>query len=216
MTDYDDLVASLLERGTVARQEGTGTALGDALHFEKAAGAITALQARVAEEEGWVDMLRDERDELLRQRNVALTRAEAAEARVADLIPRADAELAVAEAIRRAADMIEDNVRHAKELGREIWAMPDLRALAPADALAALSRLAVAEAENTRLKRQVETLKTGWEIADRDRIKAEAGEDALAKAGSEARIALAGMVRPDNAVNLLDAALAAYEARRKG
>lgn len=44
---------------------------------------------------------------------------------------------------------------------------------------------------------------------------AEAGEDALAKAGSEARIALAGMVRPDNAVNLLDAALADYEARRK-
>lgn len=44
---------------------------------------------------------------------------------------------------------------------------------------------------------------------------AEAGEDALAKAGSEARIALAGMVRPYNAVNLLDAALAAYEARRE-
>lgn len=59
----------------------------------------------------------------------------------AALIPRSDAELAVAEAIRRAADMIEGNVRHAKELGREIWAMPDIRALAPAAALAEVQRL---------------------------------------------------------------------------
>lgn len=42
--ELDDLVASLLERGTIARQEGTGTALGDALHFEKSADAITRLR----------------------------------------------------------------------------------------------------------------------------------------------------------------------------
>ncbi len=46
---------------------------------------IAQLEVQVAEEQGWVEMLRDERDELLRQRNVALTRAEAAEARVAAL-----------------------------------------------------------------------------------------------------------------------------------
>lgn len=85
------------------------------------------------------------------------------------------------------------------------------------------ARLAAAEAEVQRIKkinvahcRTVNTLLVCESRMETRAKAAEAGEDALAKAGSEARIALAGMVRPDNAVNLLDDALAAYEARRKG
>ena len=92
----------------------------------------------------------------------------------------------------------------------------------------AVNRITDLEAKLQRLGRELNLAKYGepdfaWEIhknavADLEArlAAAEAGEDALAKAGSEARIALAGMVRPYNAVNLLDAALAAYEARRKG
>ena len=83
-----------------------------------------------------------------------------------------------------------------------------------------------AEAENIRLKRQVETLKTGWGIADRDRIKAEAGEDALAEALRITRERLMDAVHSefDGVWSAEDfneqeaeaaAALAAYEARRK-
>ena len=53
----------------------------------------------------------------------------------------ADAHAAQALVVERAADMIEDNVRHAKELGREIWAMPDLRALADPSGVEALAAL---------------------------------------------------------------------------
>ncbi len=84
-----------------------------------------------------------------------------------------------------------------------------------------------AEAENIRLKRQVETLKTGWGIADRDRIKAEAGEDALAEALRITRERLMDAVHSefDGVWSAEDfneqeaeaaAALAAYEVRRKG
>lgn len=46
--------------------------------------------------------------------------------------PEADVRAeAWAAAVDAAASMIEDNVRHAMELGREIWPMPDLRCLAP-------------------------------------------------------------------------------------
>lgn len=41
--DVAGLVARLDERALVARSEGTGTALGDALHFEEAASTIRAL-----------------------------------------------------------------------------------------------------------------------------------------------------------------------------
>ena len=41
----------------------------------------------------------------------------------------------IADALEQAASIIEDNVRHAKDLGREIWPIPDLRALTPADAI---------------------------------------------------------------------------------
>lgn len=47
---------------------------------------IAQLEVQVAEEQGWVEMLRDERDELLRQRNTALTRAEAAEAALTEAL----------------------------------------------------------------------------------------------------------------------------------
>ena len=47
----------------------------------------------------------------------------------------------IADALELAASIIEDNVRHAKDLGREIWPMPDLRALTPADAIAARDAL---------------------------------------------------------------------------
>jgi len=53
----------------------------------------------------------------------------------------ADAQAAMALVVERCADMIEDNVRHAKGLGREIWAMPDLRDLAPIDGLALVQEL---------------------------------------------------------------------------
>ena len=43
----------------------------------------------------------------------------------------------IAGVLELAARMIEDNVRHAKDLGREIWPIPDIRALIPADAIAA-------------------------------------------------------------------------------
>ena len=46
----------------------------------------------------------------------------------------------IAGAYEAAASMIEDNVRHAKDLGREIWPIPDIRALIPADAIAYLSQ----------------------------------------------------------------------------
>lgn len=41
--DYSELLLSLDRRASVARSEDTGTALGDALHFEQAATAIRAL-----------------------------------------------------------------------------------------------------------------------------------------------------------------------------
>jgi len=52
----------------------------------------------------------------------------------------------IAAAYDAAAAMIEDNVRHAKELGREIWPIPDLRTVTSHDATAALARI-VREAE---------------------------------------------------------------------
>jgi hypothetical protein len=53
--DYIELLKALDERASVARSEGTGTALGDALHFEQAATAIRAL---VAENERFREALR--------------------------------------------------------------------------------------------------------------------------------------------------------------
>ena len=43
----------------------------------------------------------------------------------------------IAGVLGQAASMMEDNVRHAAELGREIWPIPDLRTLTPADAIVA-------------------------------------------------------------------------------
>ena len=43
----------------------------------------------------------------------------------------------IAGVLELAASMLEDNVRHAKDLGHEIWPIPDLRTLTPADAIAA-------------------------------------------------------------------------------
>lgn len=51
----------------------------------------------------------------------------------------------IAGVLELAASMIEDNVRHAKDLGREIWPIPDLRTLTPADAIAARDAM-IAEA----------------------------------------------------------------------
>ena len=53
----------------------------------------------------------------------------------------------IAGVLGQAASMMEDNVRHAAELGHEIWPMPDLRTLTPADAIAARdAMIAAAEA----------------------------------------------------------------------
>jgi len=46
---YTDLCARLDERAAIARGEKTGTALGDAIHFEQAAAAIRELQAELDE-----------------------------------------------------------------------------------------------------------------------------------------------------------------------
>ena len=51
----------------------------------------------------------------------------------------------IAGVLGQAASMMEDNVRHAAELGREIWPIPDLRTLTPADAIAARDAM-IAEA----------------------------------------------------------------------
>ena len=51
----------------------------------------------------------------------------------------------IAGVLELAASMIDDNVRHAKDLGREIWPIPDIRALIPADAIAARDAM-IAEA----------------------------------------------------------------------
>ena len=51
----------------------------------------------------------------------------------------------IADALEQAASIIEDNVRHAKDLGREIWPMPDIRSLTPSDAIAARDAM-IAEA----------------------------------------------------------------------
>ena len=51
----------------------------------------------------------------------------------------------IAGVLELAASMIEDNVRHAKDLGHEIWPIPDLRTLTPADAIAARDAM-IAEA----------------------------------------------------------------------
>ena len=42
-----DLVNRLKRRADVARSEGTGTARGDAVHFEEAANSIEMLESRV-------------------------------------------------------------------------------------------------------------------------------------------------------------------------
>ena len=41
----NDLIKLLMERAKIARSEGTGTGLGDALHFEAAADRLTAMKA---------------------------------------------------------------------------------------------------------------------------------------------------------------------------
>ena len=76
-----------------------------------------------------------------------------AHAQACYLPPDPDRLLALtAAAYEDAAAVIEDNMRHAKELGREIWAIPDLRTRTTANALAALSRIeARAEARGMRI-----------------------------------------------------------------
>lgn len=64
----------------------------------------------------------------------------------------------IAGVLGQAASMMDDNVRHAAELGREIWPIPDLRTLTPAAALAARDAM-IAEAE-TRALAGVTTLHT--------------------------------------------------------
>jgi hypothetical protein len=70
-SDNDDLVSRLRERAKVAREEMTGTSLGDALHFEDAANEIERLRGaatpavggkpvawRYQRKEGWDDIWR--------------------------------------------------------------------------------------------------------------------------------------------------------------
>lgn len=56
----------------------------------------------------------------------------------------------IAGVLELAASMIEDNVRHAKDLGHEIWPMPDLRTLTPADAIAARDAMITAAIRKRR------------------------------------------------------------------
>ena len=107
----------------------------------------------------------------------------------------AEAQAAQAGVVERAADMIEDNVRHAKELGREIWAMPDLRALADptgVEALAAL-RARLDEAQGliyaARLERNAAEDQEK-ELAEELRaVRAERDRLAAANAALEAKVA---------------------------
>lgn len=80
---------------------------------------------------------------LAAERDEQTARADAAGAEVARLTAelsalRAGQYALVAAVCDVAASMIEDNMRHAAELGREIWPIPDIRALTTADATAAL------------------------------------------------------------------------------
>lgn len=51
-----DIVYRLRERASVARCENTGTALGDAVHFEEAADEITRLRAALEAASPWKQM----------------------------------------------------------------------------------------------------------------------------------------------------------------
>ena len=110
----------------------------------------------------------------------------------------ADAQAAQAMVVERAADMIEDNVRHAKGLGREIWAMPDLRALADADGLALVQALRAERdrvaAINVKHCESVNTLLVdGARLEDRAK-SAEADRDRLAAANAVLEAKVAGLV----------------------
>jgi hypothetical protein len=54
-----DLSERLIERAKVAREENTGTALGDAVHFEEAAAEIASLRAQLARSFLALDLARD-------------------------------------------------------------------------------------------------------------------------------------------------------------
>lgn len=109
--------------------------IASALDVEKIAALVEA-----AEEARWVDMLRDERDELLRQRNAAMTRTEAAEAALTGALAMVAA--ALSEAANKVSPQRQCDCRFCA-LRRELSA--GVRALTPADAKAALDRL-IAEA----------------------------------------------------------------------
>jgi hypothetical protein len=51
-----DMIERLHERAKAARAEGTATALGDALHFEKAAAAIESLREEARITKFWLDL----------------------------------------------------------------------------------------------------------------------------------------------------------------
>lgn len=51
MTDPAALIERLRQRAKIAREEGTATALADALHFEEAAEALSSLTASPLPEE---------------------------------------------------------------------------------------------------------------------------------------------------------------------
>jgi hypothetical protein len=79
---------------------------------------------------------------------------------------RAGQDALVAAVCDVAASMIEDNMRHAAELGREIWPIPDIRALTTADATAAMN--AKLRAERNRALRDAADAdwSTGRDVAD--------------------------------------------------
>ena len=98
---------------------------------------------------------------LTAERDAQTARADAAEAEVSRLTAeltalRAGQDALVAAVCDVAASMIEDNMRHAAELGREIWPIPDIRALTTADATAA--RDALLRAERNKVRREVAKL----------------------------------------------------------
>ncbi|QIG76668.1 hypothetical protein EVC28_044 [Rhizobium phage RHph_I1_23] len=54
-----DIAARLRERATTARQEGTGTAIADAVHFEQAASEIDRLRGALSKAETVIDLMAD-------------------------------------------------------------------------------------------------------------------------------------------------------------
>lgn len=146
---------------------------GDAIKRLTAEHDAQTNRADVAEAE--VARLKKALVHMTAERDTSLNTASVWEAELSVL--RAGQDALVAAAYDAAASMIEDNMRHAAELGLEIWPIPDIRALTPSDATAAL---------DTKLR------------AERNKALRDAADRTLGLAtGHECRTAILAMIEPE-------------------